>query len=165
MKNAIKDPVEDAVDAIKLIDWYGIGRSIYDGMTYYTSWIRDAYSNAFDFSNMYVKTPHFYVSSWSEVSGTYYPNFSVSWYRKAYDNPIMFTNPTVLATAGGLKGFGDGPGGEIVLSADKLREIVGESGDININVYAQPGQDAQQIAREVQNILAREQRQRSAAYA
>ena len=165
LEDAIKGPIQDAADAISRIDWYGLGRTIYEGMTYYTSWISEAYRNAFDLSNMHVKTPHFYVSSWSEISGTYYPNFSVSWYRKAYDNPIMFTNPTILATAGGLKGFGDGPGGEIVLSADKLREIVGGAGDININVYAQPGQDAQQIAREVQTILAREQRQRSAAYA
>ena len=162
LKNAIKTPLEQAADAVRGIDWNGIGRRIYDGLTAYTDSIR----SAFDFSRMYVKTPHFYVSSWSEVSGTYYPNFSVSWYRKAYDNPVMFTNPTVLATGSGLKGFGDGPGGEIVLSADKLREIVGESGDmININVYAQPGQDAQKIAQEVQRILVREQRQRSAAYA
>lgn len=165
LKNAIKGPVEQAAEAIQRINWYSIGRTIYDGMTYYTGWIRDAYSNAFDFSNMYVKTPHWWVDRWNEISGTYYPEMSVHWYRKAYNDPVMFTNPTVLATTGGLKGFGDGPGGEIVLSADKLREIVGESGDININVYAQPGQDAQQIAREVQNILAREQRQRSAAYA
>ena len=165
LKNAIKSPIEQAADAIRQIDWYGIGRSIYDGMTYYTSWISDAYKNAFDFSNMYVKTPHWWVDRWNEISGTYYPEMSVHWYKKAYENPIMFTNPTVLGTAGGLKGFGDGPGGEIVLSADKLREIVGEAGDVNINVYAQPGQDAQHIAQEVQRILVREQRQRSAAYA
>jgi len=165
LQNAIKSPLEQAADAVKRIDWYGIGRSIYDGMTYYTSWIRDAYSNAFDFSNMYVKTPHWYVAWWNEISGTWYPTMGVSWYKKAYENPIMFTNPTVLGTPGGLKGFGDGPGGEIVLSADKLREIVGDAGDVNINVYAQPGQDAQQIAREVQRIMVREQRQRSAAYA
>lgn len=165
LKNAIKSPIEQAADAIRRIDWYGIGRSIYDGMTYYTGWIRDSYRNAFDFSNMYVKTPHWWVDRWNEISGTYYPEMSVHWYKKAYENPVMFTNPTVLGTSGGLKGFGDGPGGEIVLSADKLREIVGEAGDVNINVYAQPGQDAQQIAQEVQRILVREQRQRSAAYA
>ena len=165
LQNAIKSPIENAVDAINRIDWYGVGRRIYDGMTFYTSWISDAYRNAFDFSNMYVKTPHWWVDRWNEISGTYYPEMSVHWYRKAYENPVMFTNPTVLGTAGGLKGFGDGPGGEIVLSADKLREIVGEAGDISINVYAQPGQDATQIAQEVQRILVREQRQRSAAYA
>ena len=165
LQKAIKSPIENAVDAIQHIDWYSIGKRIYDGMTYYTSWISDAYKNAFDFSRMYVKTPHWWVTRWNEISGTYYPEMTVYWYKKAYENPVMFTNPTVLGTSSGLKGFGDGPGGEIVLSADKLREIVGESGDININVYAQPGQDAQQIAQEVQRILVREQRQRSAAYA
>lgn len=165
LQRAIKGPVEQAADAIKTIDWYGIGRRIYDGVTAYTDNITRAFRNTFDFSSMHVKTPHIYVAGWNTVSDTSYPYFGVSWYRKAYENPVMFNNPTVLGTSSGLKGFGDGPGGEIVLSADKLREIVGESGDININVYAQPGQDAQQIAQEVQRILVREQLQRSAAYA
>ena len=165
LKNAIKSPIEQAADAIRQIDWYGIGKGIYEGMTYYTGWISDSYKNAFDFSNMYVKTPHWQVDRWNEISGTYYPDMSVHWYRKAYDNPVMFTNPTVLGTPGGLKGFGDGPGGEIVLSADKLRQIVGEAGDITINVYPQPGQDPRQIAQEVQRIMVRQQQQRSAAYA
>lgn len=34
-----------------------------------------------------------------------------------------------------------------------------------INIYAQPGQDVKAIAREVENVLARQQMQRSAAYA
>ena len=165
LQKAIKSPIENAVDAINRIDWTSIGRRIYDGMTRYTGQIYDAYRNAFDFSRMYVKTPHWWVTRWNEISGTYYPEMSVRWYRKAYQNPVMFTNPTVLGTSGGLKGFGDGPGGEIVLSADKLRDIVGEAGDVNINVYAQPGQDAMQIAQEVKRIFVREQRQRSAAYA
>lgn len=165
LQKAIKSPIENAVDSIQRIDWTSIGKRIYDGMTRYTSQISDAYRNAFDFSRMYVKTPHWWVTRWNEISGTYYPEMSVRWYRKAYQNPVMFTNPTVLGTRGGLKGFGDGPGGEIVLSADKLREIVGEAGDVNINVYAQPGQDAMQIAQEVKRIFVREERQRSAAYA
>lgn len=37
----------------------------------------------------------------------------VEWYKKAYDNPYMFTKPTVM-------GFGDGVGGEIVYGHNNL---------------------------------------------
>lgn len=149
------------------MDWNSLGRNIYDRVTYYCSWIHDAYKNAFDFSNIHVKVPHWSVKDWTEISGAYYPNMQIKWYRRAYDNPIMFTKPTVMATAGGYKGFGDGAGGEVVLSASKLRELVGAGGDVvnNITINAQPGQDARQIAQEVQRIMVREQKQRSAAYA
>ena len=46
-------------------------------------------------------------------------------YAKAYDVPRMFTSPTVLNTPSGLKQFGDGVGGEVVLSDRKLAEITG----------------------------------------
>ena len=164
----LTEPYEQAYRGIWDIDWDRLGKRIYSETTAYTSWISDAYRNAFDFSGMYIKTPHFYVSSWTEVSGTYYPNFGVSWYRKAYDDPIMFTRPTVLGTAGGLKGFGDGPGGEIVLSEDKLRELVGEGGVTNnntINIYQRDGENLEELARRIEDIFTRQQNQRKAAFA
>lgn len=169
LQKAIENPIKNAVHYLMQINWKSIGQDMYEGMTYYISWIRDAYRNAFDFSNMYVKTPHFYVSSWTEVSGTYYPNFSVSWYRKAYENAIMFTRPTVLGTAGGLKGFGDGPGGEIVLSDEKLRKIVGDAGgdtyNNTINVYQRDGEDMDAFVRRIEEIMTRHDNQRKAAFA
>ena len=161
----VQGSFEAAYNGVAGMDWYGLGRKIYEKVTYYCSWIQGQFKGAFDFSRIHVKTPHFEVHRWDNISGAYYPQMRVRWYKKAYDNPIMFTKPTVLGTAGGYKGFGDGAGAEIVLSADKLREIAGAGGDTTINVYAQPGQDAQQIAEEVQLILARQQRQRRSAYA
>ena len=88
------------------------------------------------------------------------PHLGIDWYRKAYDNPVMFTSPTVMATPSGYKGFGDGHGAEIVMGLDKLREVVGGAGDVVINVYAPAGMDVNALADKIQDryIAAAKQR-------
>jgi hypothetical protein len=79
----------------------------------------------------------------------------------------MFTTPTVLGTAGGLMGFGDGPGGEIVLSEDKLRELVGAGGVTNnntFNIYQRDGENMEELTRRIEAIMTRLENQRKAAY-
>ena len=117
----------------------------------------------FSWSFPHIRLPHF-SWSWQDIGGVVkIPRISVTWYKKAYDQPYLFTQPTVM------RGFGDGGGsGEIVYGRDQLmRDIAKASGgsSININVYAQPGQDARQIANEVQRVLAQQQRQKEAVYA
>lgn len=58
------------------------------------------------------KMPHFTVE-WKDLGLISIPNVTVEWYKKAYGNPYMFTEPTVM-------GFGDGIGGEIVYGHDNL---------------------------------------------
>ena len=143
--NAAKDAVHTAIEAIK------------------------GFFN-FQWELPHLSLPHFSVSGsanpldWLSEG---VPHISVEWYKKAYDNPVMFTTPTILQTAAGLKGFGDGSGAEIVMGLNKLRELVGEtSGDeITINVYAAPGQDVRVLAREVERELVRAQNSRSAVFA
>ena len=53
------------------------------------------------------------------------PTLGIEWKKDAYDVAKMFTQPTVLGTPRGLYGFGDGVGGEIVMSDKKLRQIAG----------------------------------------
>lgn len=78
----------------------------------------------------------------------------------------MFTSPTVLGTARGAMGFGDGNGAEIVMGMNKLRELVGAGqGNVVINVYATPGMDINQLADKIQNRFVQLQKQRGAAYA
>ena len=71
--------------------------------------------------------------------------------KKAYENAVLFSRPTVLPTLGGMKGFGDGTGSEMVIGTDKLLEIVGKAGatDIDINIYTQPGMNETAIANAV----------------
>lgn len=122
----------------------------------------------FDWKLPDIKLPHFKINGgrWPYGLGGQgtFPSISVEWYRRAYENPMMFTRPTVMATPGGMKGFGDGHGAEIVLGLNKLRELVGASG-VTVNVYASAGQSAKEIAYEVQRVLVNQQKQRSRAYA
>lgn len=168
--NAIKNPLENAANAISRINWSNVGYRIYTDVTRYTSDIYDKFRNAFDFSRMYVKTPHWWVDSWSEISGTYYPNMSVHWYKNAYQNPVLFNRPTVMPTLNGYMGFGDGSGGEVVLSEAKLKDLVGErGGDVTnnntFNIYQRDGENMEQLARRIEDILTRQQNQRKAAFA
>ena len=55
------------------------------------------------------------------------PHFHVSWNRAAYENPLLFTRPTVMATANGLQGFGDGHGAEMVYGHDNLMKDIREA--------------------------------------
>ena len=55
------------------------------------------------------------------------PSIRVEWYRKAYDNAVMFSDPTVLATGSGFKGFGDGNGSEIVMGKDYMLGMIQEA--------------------------------------
>ena len=116
-----------------------------------------------------LKLPHVKLTKgewpWGLMGKGVAPSVSIEWYKKAYQNPMMFTTPTVLATPNGYKGFGDGHGAEIVLGLNKLRELVGSVGDVTINVYTTPGQNAKEIAYEVQRVLVAQQQQRSRAYA
>lgn len=77
----------------------------------------------------HINLPHFNifggVPPWGLGGKGQKPSISIDWYKKAYQNPVLFRQPTVLQTSAGLKGFGDGAGAEIVMGLDKLRQLVG----------------------------------------
>lgn len=117
-----------------------------------------------------IQLPHFKISGgkvpWGIGGQGVKPSVSIQWYRKAYDQPYLFTQPTVV----GGRGFGDGRGGEIVYGhAQLMRDIAAasaaNSGDITINVYAREGMNVNQLANAVQLRLAQVQRQKERAYA
>lgn len=125
----------------------------------------------FKWSLPQLKLPHIKLSAgkwpWGIMGEGEKPTVSIEWYRKAYDNPMMFTRPTVLQTPQGMKGFGDGHGAEIVLGLNKLRELVGSSGGDNIviNVYPPQGANVDQIAAAVERKLVAAQQRRMRVYA
>lgn len=130
--------------------------------------IKSIFSGTISFPH--IRLPHFTVYGGVAPYGIggsgSMPKISVEWYKKAYDNPVLFSSPTVLPTLGGMKGFGDGHGAEIVMGLDKLREMVGaSSGSVVINVYPSAGMNESQLASMVQDKLVQWQKQKEAAYA
>lgn len=107
----------------------------------------------FDWKLPALKLPHIKLEKgewpWGLGGEGTLPTVKIDWYKKAYDNPVMFTAPTVMATPQGMKGFGDGHGAEIVMGLNKLRELVGAQGVV-INVYPTPGMNVDQLADKIQ---------------
>lgn len=157
--NKVQEFMEDPVSAAKET----IGNVIED--------IKDMFD--FDWSLPELKLPHISVDEYMEVPGLgTVPapwGVHVDWYRKAYDNPYLFTKPTQV----GNKGFGDGgSGGEIVYGRNNLMEDITEAmkriGNRTfaptINVYTQEGQSNREIANAVIEIMERQYRDRESVY-
>ena len=183
---AVKQSFTDTWNAVKdtaINAWESISTSISTKATQ----IKDKISTTFDEAKNKVqsvidrirgiinganwKLPHLAIPHLS-VWGTFslrppsVPHFSIAWYKKAYDDPIMFTSPTILQTPQGMKGFGDGNGGEVVLGMNKLKELVGGASDnITINVYASDNMNVNALADKIQQRLVQLSRQKEAAYA
>jgi phage-related minor tail protein len=112
-----------------------------------------AIKGAFNFSWSLppLRLPHISINGSFSLNPPRVPSFGISWYKKAYENAILFSRPTVLPTLGGMKGFGDGNGSEMVIGTNKLLEMMGKAGgtDIDINIYTQPGMNETAIANAV----------------
>lgn len=168
--DGLKSGISSKVDAVKLYI-NGLKTKFTDVKSHITQIIqkiKDAFN--FNWSFPHIKLPHFKVFGGVSPYGLggkgSLPKISIEWYKKAYDDPMMFTSPTVMMTPNGLKGFGDGHGAEIVMGLNKLRELVGATdSNVVINVYPAPGMDVNQLADQIQDRFVALQKQRSLAYA
>lgn len=100
------------------------------------------------FSNL--KLPHISVSGGSAPFGIggkgSLPSFSVSWYRKAEDQPYLFKSRTIF-------GAGDGHNDEMLYGRqallDDIEAATSGGGDFNFNLYYDASDDANDIMRDV----------------
>lgn len=127
IKNTIKQKIDDAKQAVL----NAVDR------------IKGAFN--FQWKLPSLKLPHFSITE----GKLGLPQISVQWYKKGYTDGILFNSPTVLPTANGWKGFGDGNGGELVIGMNKLKELVGAGSGPTINIYTQPGMNETAIANAV----------------
>ena len=104
IKTAITTPIESA--------WHTV------------SGIVDKIKGMFNFQLTFphIKLPHFNWT-WSDLGLIRIPHINVEWYKKAYEQPYMFNNPTVV----GNRGFGDGNGAEMVYGRDNLMRDIREA--------------------------------------
>lgn len=160
--STLKSSIQDAFSKIKIQNPFtALVNAAYNAVKK----IKDYFDTTLKFPS--IKLPRLKVEGRFSLRPPSVPRFSldwVTWYKKAYENPYLFTSPTVV----GNRGFGDGKGGEIVYGRDQLMRDIAQvtaGGGITINVYGSDGMNTKQLARDVKNEFVRVQKQEARAWA
>ena len=127
--NSAKSTVSSVLDGIKTKF-----SSIWDSCKTIVKNAVDALKNALDFNWELPKLelPHISVSGGVAPYGIggrgSLPSFSISWYKKAYDNAMILSKPTIFGYSDGkFLGGGDGNGNEIVAGESYLMGLIGHA--------------------------------------
>lgn len=108
IKSAIEKPINAAKDAVKkAIDKM---KSFFD----------------FEWSLPKLKLPHFEISGKFSLDPPSVPKFGIEWYKKAMDNPVMFTKPTVFGinpATGNMRGAGEA-GDEVMIGKETMMNMI-----------------------------------------
>lgn len=76
-----------------------------------------------------LKLPHFSISGKFSLNPPSVPRFSISWYKKAMNNPMMFTRPTIFdvnPVTGQARGAGEA-GDEVMMGKDTMLNLIQEA--------------------------------------
>lgn len=71
-----------------------------------------------------IKLPHFSISGSLSLKPPSVPHLSVSWYKKAMDEPYILQNPTIFGAAGGNLLGGGEAGEEAIVGTERLSSLV-----------------------------------------
>ena len=175
--NGIKATVSNAFSGLKSkvsSTWNGIKSAITKPINSAKNTVSNAVSKLRNLFPLHVgrifsglKVPHFSVKGGKAPFGIggkgSKPSISVSWYKKAMENPYLFSDATF---------FGAGEAGDEMLYGRKallrdISEAVGNSGggQIVMNVYGSDGMNVNELANAVERKLIQAQKRRTAAWA
>ena len=117
----LKDNLASIWDGIKskaTAVWDGITGFIHNAIEKIKSFFR------FEWELPKIKLPHFKIEGKFSLNPPQVPHLSIEWYRKAMENGMILTSPTVLPSAnGGYRGFGDA-GPEAVVGVSSLKSMI-----------------------------------------
>lgn len=80
----------------------------------------------FSWSLPHLSLPHISISGGFSINPPSVPHFSISWYKKAMDEPYMFTKPTIFdvnPVTGQAKGAGEA-GDELMIGKDTMLNMI-----------------------------------------
>lgn len=121
--NGAKSTVSSVLNAIK-----SKFSSIFEGAKNIVRNAINAIKGFFNFSWSLprIKLPHFSISGSFSLNPPSIPHFGVSWYKKAMDEPYMFTKPTIFdvnPTTGKARGAGEA-GDEVMIGKDTMLNMI-----------------------------------------
>ena len=111
IKSAIETPINAAKNAVK---------SAIDKMKSFFN---------FSWSLPPLKLPHINISGKFSLNPPSVPKFGISWYKKAMDNPVMFTKPTLFdfnPASGTARGAGEA-GDEVMIGKNTMLNMIREA--------------------------------------
>ena len=145
---AAKNAVSNAINAIKSIFSSGLNAakntvssilggikdkfsSIFEGAKNIVKKAVDTIKGYFNFNWELpkLKMPHFSIKGEFSLNPPSVPKLDISWYRKAYDNAMILSNPTIFGYSGAsgkYLGGGDGNGNEVVAGESYLMGMIGQ---------------------------------------
>lgn len=144
--NAAKNTVSSVVNTIKSTISNGFTAakntvsSVFDSIKSKISSVmndaKNAVSNAisnikskfnFSWSLPHLKLPHVSISGKFSLNPPSVPKFSISWYKKAMNNPMILNGATIFGAQGGKLLGGGEAGSEVVSGADTLMKMIREA--------------------------------------
>lgn len=135
--SGLKSIVADIFNAVKAVA-VSIWTSIKDAISDKINAAKDAVKNAIDKIKSFfkfewalpkLKMPHIKVSGSFSLIPPSAPKFAISWYKKAMDNPMLFTKPTLFDVnplTGTAKGAGEA-GHEVMIGKDTMLNMIQEA--------------------------------------